>query len=97
MKKRFDIPKNDFIDGVINKYSYCTPDNSNNEQEEILFEALTLLDDYERSVLFLYTEFNSSRKLARAVGSNNNYTSNSIKEIKSIVLKKINFIKNKTI
>lgn len=97
MKKRFDIPKNDFIDSVINKYSYCTPGNSTNEQEEILFEALTLLDDYEKSVLFLYTEFKSSRKLARAVGSNNNYTSNSIKEIKSIVLKKINFIKNKTI
>lgn len=97
MKKRFDIPKNDFIDGVINKYSYCTPDNATNEQEEIFFEALELLDDYERSVLFLYTEFNSSRKLAKAVGSNNNYTSNSIKEIKSIMLKNINFIKNRTI
>ena len=97
MKRRFDIPKNDFIDGVINKYSYCTPDNATNEQEEIFFEALELLDDYERSVLFLYTEFNSSRKLARAVGSNNNYTSNSIKEIKSIMLKNINFIKNRTI
>ena len=97
MKRRFDIPKNDFIDGVINKYSYCTPDNATNENEEIFFEALTMLDDYERSVLFLYTEFNSSRKLARAVGSNNNYTSNSIKEIKSIMLKKINFIKNRTI
>lgn len=93
MVQRFKIKDDDNIKVLLDKYSYCKPEYATTENELIAFKAIEMLDDYEKTFYFIFSEYKSSRKVANFIGTNNNYASNSIKEIREIVLNNIKKLK----
>lgn len=93
MVQRFKIKDDDNIKVLLDKYSYCKPQYATSEDELVAFKAINLLDEYEKIFYFIFVEYKSSRKVANFIGTNNNYASNSIKEIKEIMLNNIKKIK----
>lgn len=85
MKVLFNIPDNDMVADLKDKYSYCLEQYATCEDEAKAFKIISELDDYERLIYFAVCEYKSSRKVADVFETNNNYASKAIKEIKNII------------
>lgn len=85
MTQRFEIPKTPEISALIRKYDRYTEDYALGEQEACLFAVLPSLSEWERVVLFAYSEHRSVRKFARFFGVTNWAAQQTIGELKEKV------------
>ena len=80
--KYFEIPQNEYVEKLRADYAHCTEECAMNGQECLAFRIFNRLTDDERVLCMALSEYKSSRKVAKALGTNNNYASKAIKELK---------------
>lgn len=82
---RFDIQRTDEITALMEKYKNYGNDYILGEQEAQIFAVMPSLSEWERVVLFAYSEKKSIRKFAKFFGISEWTARKSIDEVKARV------------
>jgi len=85
IQKLFVIEKTPEVLALVKRYSGCTKPYSTTRDEDHAFAIVDKLSEYERVLYFAVCEYGSCRRVAAFFGTNMNYASRSMKEIKTYV------------
>lgn len=81
--KYFEIPQNKYVEKMKADYAHCTEECAMNSEECLVFRIFNRLSEEERILCMAMSEYKSSRKVAKVLGTNNNYASKALKELKA--------------
>lgn len=68
-------------------FSHCNEREAENDMEAVAFRLFDRLDDDDRVLMMAIVQYGSSRGIAGALGTNNNYASKAVKELREKVKK----------
>jgi len=83
--KRFVIEKTPEVIALVKRYSGCAKPYATTRDEDKAFAIVDKLSEYERILYFAVCEYGSCRRVAAFFGTNMNYASKSMKEVKTYV------------
>lgn len=88
-KHSFDLNDNQ-IKQVLDRYAYCLERYAQSDKEAFAFAFYQSLDIYDKGVLALYSELESSRKVAEIIGCSHDCVCNRINRIRKQATNYIN-------